>query len=70
MNNIKIEWLDDESDCDDCGATYARGANVWFGEQLLLELAPSAGCCGSDDWSESEVYKEILYKLGYDITEV
>ena len=62
---IKIEWLSDDNDCEQCGYNYSYGARVWLEGAKFLELIPSASCFGGNHWDESDVYKEIFDKLGY-----
>lgn len=64
-SEIKIEWLDDDSDCDDCGAMYAHGAKVYRGEDLILDMSPAAACYDGDDYTDRQVYDAILEKLGF-----
>lgn len=66
---LKIQWLSDEYDCDDCGCSYAEGARVFLNEVSVLELLPVAHCFGGKSWTESEVYKQILEKLGITVEE-
>lgn len=70
MNEIEIEWLSDAYDgCYDCGTSWAEGAIVKLDGKTILELIPVAHCFGGDDWSEAQVYKEIIKKLGYQVKE-
>lgn len=66
---LKILWLSDGYDCDQCGGAYAEGAKVFLNGELILELAPVAHCFGGSSWMESEVYKQVLGKLGFTIEE-
>lgn len=63
---IEIEWLHDNSDCDVCGVSWAQGAVVFIDGEEFLRLEPSAHCTSCDDWTEEEVYKAVLEKLGYE----
>ncbi len=67
--DLKIEWLVDYHDCDTCGYSTAEGARVYVDGVLLFELVPVAHCYGGQSWSDSEVYKSILDRLGYKVTE-
>jgi hypothetical protein len=69
MRELKIEWLSDSVDCETCGGNYADGARVWLDGELLLELIPVAHCFDSANWYESDVYKLILEKLGYNVSD-
>jgi hypothetical protein len=69
MPKIEIEWLSDESECDQAGCSggYATGARVMLDGKPLLELVPRASCFGSDaDWDTDQVYVRILQALGYE----
>ena len=66
---LKIQWLSDEYDCDQCGGSSAEGAKVYLNGKLILELVPTAHCFGGTSWTESEVYKLVLEQLGYTIIE-
>ncbi|CAB4138734.1 hypothetical protein UFOVP344_6 [uncultured Caudovirales phage] len=66
---IRIEWLTDENECDTCGWNYAEGAKVFFDDELVLDLIPSAACYGGEHWSTEEVYNLILNKLNHEIHE-
>ena len=70
-NKIEIEWTSDTyDDCETCGTTWAEGATVKLNDEIILNLIPEAACYDGDSWSESEVYKKILEKLGYKVTEL
>lgn len=70
MKGIKIEWLSDSNECDQCGGGYADGAKVWIDGKLEIELIPQAACYGStQDWTAEDVYRAILGKLGYKIVD-
>lgn len=62
---LTIQWLEDEYDCDLCGSSYATGAIVQKGEEIILELEPVAHCYDSESWDKDEVYKK-LKELGYE----
>ena len=64
---IKIEWLSDYSDCEQCGGNYADGAKVWLNGNELLDLTPHASCFGGDDWDSDTVYNMIIKALGYSV---
>lgn len=64
---IKIKWLYDEHDCDDCGHSYAEGALVTFDDGRKLHLDPVAHCYGGQSWSTEDVYAEILKELGIEL---
>lgn len=62
---INIEFCEDTYECDTCGCSYATGAKVWFDDELVLNLEPSAHCYGGKTWEESEVFEQILHQLGH-----
>lgn len=64
---IKIKWLYDDYDCDQCGGASAEGALVEFGDGRSLHLKPVAHCFGGQSWTESEVYEMILKELEYEL---
>jgi hypothetical protein len=66
---LEIKWLSDDSDCDTCGFNYADGAEVTLDGEPLLELTPVAACYGGAHWSEADVYRKIIEKLGYQVRE-
>ena len=65
MKKIDIQWLFDSHECETCGASYAEGAKVEMEGVELLHLEPIAHCYSGKSYTESEVYREILEKLGY-----
>ena len=70
MSDVKIEWLSDYSDCEQCGGNYADGARVWIDGEVVFELIPRASCFGSEhDWSERTVYELIFERLGHTLEE-
>lgn len=64
---IKIKWLCDDYDCDDCGYSSAEGALVTFEDGRKLHLEPVAHCYGGQSWSTEAVYAEILKELGHEL---
>ena len=64
---IKIEWLSDYSDCEQCGGNYADGAKVWLDGNEFLDLTPHASCFGGDHWDSHTVYEMIIKSLGYNV---
>ena len=69
MSKLRIEWLSDTSDCETCGPSWATGALVEFPNGELLRRIPKASCFGGDDWTQEEIYKDILEHLGYSVEE-
>jgi hypothetical protein len=64
MATIRITWMTDEHECDDCGSSYASGAVVEIEGHEPLDLKPSAYCYDGDSYSRLEVYKAILAAFG------
>lgn len=64
---IKIKWLYDDYDCDQCGGASAEGALVTFEDGQKLHLKPVAHCFGGESWTECEVYESILNALGHSL---
>jgi hypothetical protein len=62
---IRIEWCTDESDCDDCGPSYAEGAVIHIEGREPIEMLPSAHCFDGTSYSSTEVYTRLLEELGY-----
>jgi len=69
MGTIKVEWLNDDHDCEICGSSYADGARVWLDGDLILELEPVAHCYESRHYDEADVYRRILEWMGHRIEE-
>lgn len=71
MTDIRIEWLTDDSDCDQAGCSggWAEGARVYFDGDLTLNLEPIAACFGSISYDREEVFAHILAKLGHNLME-
>lgn len=66
---VKIEWLSDDMECDTCGSNWAQGAKVWFDNDLVIDNEPIAACFDGADWSETDIYREIIAKLGHAVEE-
>lgn len=64
---ITIESTYDEMECDTCGFNYAEGATVYFDNDLVVELVPSASCYGGVHWDTKQIAEEILRKLGHEV---
>ena len=67
MAQIDIEWLDDSSDCDTCGCSYAEGAVVKIDGEVTLDLTPSAHCFGGVNHDREDVFYRILQHLGHTV---
>lgn len=64
---IVIQWLEDEYDCEICGGSYAEGASVEVVGEFSFTLEPIAHCYSGQTYDPSEVYTEILKRLGYSV---
>ena len=64
---IKVEILTDVWDCDTCGFSDAYGAKVYFDDELVLDMAPVAHCYDGKNYTEEEIFKAILNKLGHTV---
>ncbi|MBY3433752.1 hypothetical protein HFN89_06270 [Rhizobium laguerreae] len=64
MATIRITWMTDEHQCDDCGTSYASGAVVEIEGDEPLDLKPSAYCYDGESYSRLDVYKAILAVFG------
>ena len=64
---IKIEWLSDYSDCEQCGGNYADGAIVYLNGDKFIDMAPAASCYGGQSWDDRDVFVAILEELGYSV---
>lgn len=61
---IKIEWLQDEYDCEICDWTLSCGARVYFDGELVIDMTPVASCTKSVNYTDADVWTAILEKLG------
>lgn len=64
MSKIKIEWLEDQCECETCGFSYATGARVYVDGVLNLDLTPCAACFDSTDHERSDVIVRTLECVG------
>lgn len=64
---IQIEFCEDVHECDTCGTSWASGAKVHFDNELVLNLEPLAHCYGGKTYEESEVFEQVLNKLGHEL---
>ena len=67
--NIKIKWLYDTHQCETCGTSYAEGAEVSFDGQPHLVLPAVAHCYGGENYTQDDVYRRIIEKLGHTVEE-
>lgn len=64
---IKIELLTDSWDCDTCGFSDAYGALVYFDDTLVIDMSPHAHCYAGDSYTDEDIFKAILSKLGHTV---
>lgn len=64
---IRIEWLEDEFDCEICDWTISCGARVCFDGELVIDMTPVASCTKSVNYTDADVWMAILKKLGHDV---
>jgi len=67
---IHIEWLSDDHYCETCGTSFATGARVFADGTVFLDLEPVAHCFDGKNWTEEDVYREILRKLGHEVEDL
>ena len=67
MSEIKIEWLRDEYEYEDCGVSYAEGANVFIDGNPVLDLTPAAHCYNGQSFDQADVLTKILEHLGHTV---
>ena len=66
---VKITWLDDYYDCEQCGGAGASGATVELNGKVILDMSPQAHCFGGISYSENQVFIALIKALGYDYVE-
>lgn len=64
---IKVETLTDSWDCDTCGFFDAYGAKVYFDDNLVIDMPPTAHCHAGDNYTDEDIFKAILIKLGHTV---
>jgi hypothetical protein len=69
MSVIKITWLEDTSECEDCGSSWSSGAEVLLDDKPFLHLPASAHCYNGTNYEREDVYKLIIETLGYTIVQ-
>lgn len=67
MDKIKIISLFDESDCETCGPSWAEGYQVYLNDKEIILLEPVAHCYSGSTHSETDLIKEILNHLNYEV---
>lgn len=67
MAKIEIEWLDDSSNCETCGPSYAEGAVVKIDGAVALDLTPCAHCFGGTNHDREDVLQHALEHLGHKV---
>jgi hypothetical protein len=69
INKIRIKWLEDKYICKTCGEHYARGAEVYLNDMLIIDCRPMAHCCESVTYTNEEIYNKVFKHLGYEYEE-
>ena len=64
---IKVITLTDSWDCETCGFSDAYGAQVYFDDILAIDMTPTAHCYGGDNYTDEDIFKAILNKLGHTV---
>lgn len=64
MAHVFITYLDDSWDCEDCGGSYAHGAEVIIDGEPFGDFAPIAHCYSGTSYSNSRIWLAILEHLG------
>lgn len=69
MSAIEIEWFSDDYGCEQlgCAGGPSKGARVTIDGQLVIGVVPNTH--DHDGKNESEVYKQILRRLGHKVSE-
>lgn len=67
MTTIKIQWLQDDHECETCGWSVAEGANVYFDGELVIEMDPCAYCFDGINYEREAVLAAIIKRLGHTI---
>lgn len=67
MASIRIEWLTDTCDCEDCGMSWAQGARVFLDEAEILHLEAAAACYDGESHDPEEVLTVLLRRLGHSV---
>lgn len=65
--NITIKYLNDSSDCDTCGLSWAEGFLVTFEDGTKIDMTPYSGCCSSTNYSENDLIRAVLTQLGHTV---
>lgn len=64
---IRVETLTDSWDCDTCGFSASYGAKVYFDDNLAVDMTPTAHCYAGDTYTDEDIFKAILIKLGHTV---
>ena len=67
MTSIIIEKITDSHDCDDCGLSFADGANIYLDGVLHTALKPVAYCFDSVEYDDDEIYRHVLRALDMNV---
>jgi hypothetical protein len=67
---LEIKYNTDEYECDDCGTSYATGAEVYLDGKLIIDKKASAHCYeGSGEIELAGILLIALEKMGVEVTE-
>lgn len=64
-----IEYLEDHTDCETCGSSYAVGYKIYSDGELVVDKTPYAHCYSGSDYYSDNPYKDIAKIEGIVITE-
>jgi len=67
VNEIIIEELHDEHDCETCGWSGAEGFFVTMPDGSEIDMTPVARCYDGTDYTERDLLIAVLEKLGYEV---
>ena len=69
-NKLKIEWSNDEYNCDTCGTSYSTGAVVTYNDNIILNIPASAHCFHSFNINYSHILAILLKHLDIEVEEI
>lgn len=62
MKHYKVTYLEDTTDCETCGMSFAMGYIVECPDGEVLERIPHAACYDEEDYAPEEAINFILNK--------
>lgn len=71
--NVKIEYTDDEYDCDTCGGSYAHSCLLTATDNAGRIVFSHGGkavasCFGNTEYTDTECFKAFVEWLGHNVT--